>query len=171
MALVVGAVMASLAGNPASADDTELAPFFGTYVGHSDPADDGEKVKRDLGVSIEPADDDGFRLTWTTVRHKLDGRRKEDKITIDFLPVRRQGIFSSAMRRDKFGHRIPLNPLKGDPYVWARVYAMRIRADGGYEMQVYDRTLVGDGLALVFSRVRDGETLRSITGTLRRTGD
>ena len=176
--LVIAGFMMWFAGPPALADTEELKSFYGTYVGQSDPVPGGERLKRDLGVSIVPTDDNGFRLTWTTARHKRDGRRKEHEITIEFVPIRREGLYSSAMRRNKFGHRIPLDPLKGDPYVWARVldktltvHAMIITEDGGYEMQVYKRTLFDSGINLRFDRVRDGITLRSITGTLRRVGD
>ena len=81
--------------------------------------------------------------------------------------------FSAPVRRLK-----TLNPLKGDPYVWARqeggtltVYAMVITEDGSYEMQQYDRKLTEDGLDLAFSRIRDGEQLKVIKGTLKRVGD
>ena len=43
---------------------------------------------------------------------------------------------------------------------------MLVTDDGGYEMQVYDRTLTGDGMDLNFTRVRDGKTLKNITGSL-----
>ena len=43
---------------------------------------------------------------------------------------------------------------------------MMVTDDGGYEMQVYDRTITGNGMDLKFSRVRDGKTLKLITGSL-----
>ena len=176
--LAIAGLVMGFASQPALAGGDELKPFYGTYIGQSDPVAGGEAVKRDLGVHIVPADDNGFRLTWTTARHKSDGRRKEQEITIEFVPIRREGLYSSAMRRNKFGHRIPNDPLKGDPYVWARihdktltVHALVITEDGGYEMQAYTRTLVESGLNLRFDRIRDGVTLRTITGSLRRIGD
>jgi hypothetical protein len=79
------------------------------------------------------------------------------------------------MHRDVFGYSGPLDPLKGEPYVWARiagstltVYTLRIIDDGGYEIQTFDRTLTSDGLDLRFSRQRDGKVLQPITGTLKR---
>jgi hypothetical protein len=160
---------------PAAAGNEALEPFLGPYAGKSDPVANDETLQRDLGVIIEEADDDGFRLTWTTARNKAYGRRKEREISIEFVPIRREGMFSSAMRRNKFGHHVPLDPLKGDPYVWAKVqdktlliHALIITEDGGYEMQTYKRALVDGGLDLRFDRIRDGINLRSITGTLRR---
>ncbi len=72
-----------------------------------------------------------------------------------------------------FGNAVPLDPLKGDPYVWARVhedsltvYALHVLEDGGYEMQTYARTRIPEGLDLKYSRVRDGEILRTVNGIL-----
>ncbi|MDP6806002.1 MAG: hypothetical protein QF902_11850 [Rhodospirillales bacterium] len=48
---------------------------------------------------------------------------------------------------------------------------MVITEDGSYEMQQYDRTLTEDGLALAFSRIRDGKQLKDIKGELKRVGD
>ena len=47
-----------------------------------------------------------------------------------------------------FGHQVPLDPLKGDPYVWCRIvgrvltlYSLQITDDGGYDLQIYERTV------------------------------
>ena len=65
--------------------------------------------------------------------------------------------------------------MQGDPYVWARIvgdtltiYALVVLEEGGYQMQVYDRTLSEAGLELEFSRIRNGERLRNIATTLKR---
>ena len=44
--------------------------------------------------------------------------------------------------------------------------ALHVLEDGGYEMQTYARTRIPEGLALVYSRVRDGEVLRTVESTL-----
>jgi hypothetical protein len=79
------------------------------------------------------------------------------------------------MRKDLFGQAVPLDPLEGDPYVWARidgdtlsVHALLITETGGYELQAYNRTLIEGGLRLEYSRVRDGKVLRTVTGVLTR---
>jgi hypothetical protein len=79
------------------------------------------------------------------------------------------------MHRDTFGHAEPLDPLKGEPYVWAgisgptlTVHALLITNDGGYEIQVYRRTLTADGMALTFSRNRNGRELKTVYGVLGR---
>ena len=68
----------------------------------------------------------------------------------------------------------PINPLnEGDPFVWATikgdtltVYALLITEAGGYELQTYARTLTADGMRLSFTRLRDGQQLKAITGVL-----
>jgi hypothetical protein len=79
------------------------------------------------------------------------------------------------MRTDVFGNAVPLDPLNGDPYIWARLdgakfwmYALFVTDTGGYEMQTYERTLVPGGMDLRYSRVRDGEVLRTVTGKLKK---
>ena len=128
--------------------------------------------KRDLRVKITPHPN-GFTVEWTSVTKMASGKLKRKTYAINFLPTRRENIFRSGERTDMFGHAVPLDPLKGDPFVWARlhedtltVFALHVLEDGGYEMQTYARTRIPDGLALVYSRVRDGEVLRTVESTL-----
>ena len=158
--------------SPAWARDMPIETFFGHYAGQTISIVGGEVKERDLSVSIK-GNDTAFTVDWTAIIRKSSGKIKRTQYSIEFHPTKRKNIFSSAMKTNMFGHRQALDPLKGDPYVWARitgatltVYALLITDDGGYEMQVYDRTLTDDGLHLRFSRVRNGETLRLIEGTL-----
>jgi hypothetical protein len=48
------------------------------------------------------------------------------------------------------------------------MYALFVAETGGYEMQTYERTLVAAGMDLRYSRVRDGEVLRTVTGKLKK---
>lgn len=41
---------------------------------------------------------------------------------------------------------------------------MVVLDDGRYELQQYDRTLTGQGMELVFRRLRDGEQARTVKG-------
>ena len=175
--LAVAAIAAFGATTGVLAEEVSISSFFGEYVGQSiTSTDEGLRV-RDLSVEIKERKD-GFTIEWTTITVHVDGKNKRKSYDIDFRSTPRDDIYASEMRRDKFGGQVPLNPLKGDPYVWARqeggtltVYAMVITEDGSYEMQQYDRTLTEDGLDLAFSRVRDGEQLKLIKGTLKRVGD
>ena len=156
------------------ADDSAITPFIGEYVGRSLQAPNEPLSPRDLSIEISPHGQRGFTLEWTTLIHDGGGERRQS-YSIDFTPSERQGIFSSAMHRDAFGHAEPLDPLKGEPYVWAAitgqtltVHAMLITDDGGYEMQVYSRTLTASGMSLKFSRNRNGQELKTVYGTLAR---
>ena len=172
-AILVFAAIACAAA-PAQAQDKPFSAFFGEYEGSSISSTEQGLSKRDLSVSIQPKDK-GFTLKWTTVTYKKAGKAKRKAYSIDFRPSARPTIFASAMRKNKFGGSVPLDPLKGEPYVWGRlhgstltVHALMITDDGGYEVQVYERTLTETGLDLTFSRIRDGEQLKLIKGTLKK---
>ena len=155
---------------PATA--TEIEGFFGEYEGETVTDYQGELRKRDLRVKIS-AHPEGFTVDWTSVTRKANGKLKRKAHSINFLPTGRENIFRSGERKNMFGHAVPMDPLKGDPYVWARlhedtltVFALHVLEDGGYEMQVYARTRIPEGLALQYSRVRDGEVLRAVDAKL-----
>lgn len=148
--------------------------FFGRFEGTAIVEGGSELSKRDLRVEIRPSDK-GFLIEWVALIQKPDGRTKRSAYKIPFRATRRAGIYGSAMKNDMFGHPVPLNPLKGEPYVWARVvgnvlttYFMIITETGGYEMQVYTRELVNGNMELVYTRNRNGKLLRTVVGTLSR---
>ena len=159
----------------ASAQAAEIDPFVGSYQGEATLVSNGKESHRDLSVKISKLDD-GFRLNWQTTTQRADGSEKTKSYTIDFFPSNREHIYQSAMKANLFGGREPLDPMKGDPYVWSYfkgdtlvVHALIINEEGGYEMQTYDRTLVKEGLALKFNRIRNGEPLKQIETILKRT--
>jgi hypothetical protein len=159
---------------PALAADAALEQFFGAYVGQTNQAPNEPLEPRDLATKISPHGTNGFTLEWTTVIHRADGPTRRS-YAVNFSPSDRPGIFSSAMRSDVFGQSEPLDPLKGDPYLWAQlsgrtltVHAMLITDDGGYEMQTYERTLAEGGMILRFSRNLNGREMRTIIGKLKR---
>lgn len=152
----------------------DIEQFVGEYVGETTFTDGDTEYKRDLGVSITKTKQ-GFKIIWKTTTHKPSGEIKAKTYEIEFHSTKRENIYSSAMRTNVFGGRTALDPMEGDPYVWARitddtlsVYALLVTEEGGYEMQVYDRTLTPDGLDLKFSRIRDGKNLRLIEARLKR---
>ena len=96
-----------------------------------------------------------------------DVRRKSS--TLSFIPTNKYNVFRSATGGD---------PLSGVPLTWARlvgntltVHSLVVDDDGTYNMLTYDRTLSGTGMALVFTRVRDGEPVRKVEGKLIKYGD
>jgi hypothetical protein len=93
--------------------------FYGEWVGTavSDPG--GEIAPRDIWAKIA-AQGQGFSITWVLVIHKAAGNDKRSELTVSFQPTQRPNIYSSAMRVNAFGNATPLDPLRGDPYMWAR---------------------------------------------------
>lgn len=165
--------LATALAGPASSAETSIEAFFGKYTGQTVTSGGDEFSKRDLSVNIKAAGKGRFTIDWITFTRSASGERKRKEYSISFKPSERKNVFASAMKKNLFGKSVPLNPIKGEPYVWARihgktltVHAMMVTDDGGYEMQVYDRTLTGDGMDLKFSRVRDGKILKQITGSL-----
>ena len=162
-----------IAAQPARAQSTPaIQPFLGVYAGQTVFASDAGYSKRDMNVMIE-REGQGFLLEWTTVTQKANGKDKTKTHTVAFQPSGRPGIYQPVGKIDRFGNKVPLEPLKGDPQVWARiegktlsVYATVITEDGGVEMQTYDRTLVPGGMDLHFTRIRNGRPLKEIKARL-----
>jgi len=155
----------------------EIDKFVGVYAGKFEGDIDGQESKRDLKVKIEDIDD-GFNASWKTTTFK-SGKEKTKEYSIDFQETDRDHIYEAAQKKNLFGGKEPLDPMKGDPYFWARiegnkltVFAMVVREDGGYEMQTYDRMLTDSkNLDLTFLRVRDGRMLKAIKVSLDRISE
>ncbi len=167
--------LALLFGHVARASAHEVSDFLGQYSGSAEVTQsDGTRDLRNLSVVISETKN-GFEVQWSTVTEKEDGRRKEKSYTVEFIRSDRRGIFSAAMHRNVFGHEVQQDPMKGQPYVWARltgdtltVFSMFIHQNGDYEMQQYDRSLTAEGLALVFQTHRNGQPVRQIETKLLR---
>ncbi|EEE36325.1 hypothetical protein RKLH11_158 [Rhodobacteraceae bacterium KLH11] len=153
----------------------DIAPFLGDYTGSAEVIDsDGTSTPRDMSVSIHEIRG-GFNISWSTISYKADGRIKDEKYSVDFQSSDRPDVYSAAMKRNVFGHEVPLDPMKGEPFVWGRiegntltVFSLFIAENGGYELQQFDRTLAEGGLNLSFSRFRDGVKSRSVETFLRK---
>jgi hypothetical protein len=167
LALIAAILLAASAG--ARAADHDIKAFFGTFQGGG-VANDADSLyfgvtARDFDFQIAPSGN-GFEVKWTSVIRgggtpsKPDVRRKTTSLT--FAPTGRQGIWRAAESGD---------PVGGGTAAWARiggntlsVYLMVVLDDGRYELQQYDRTLTGQGMELVFRRLRDGEQVRTVKG-------
>jgi hypothetical protein len=175
-AIVLGLLVSVLlAAAAAEAQDAAIQRFFGTYAGEAISESGDELDKRDINAEITPQGK-GFKIRFTVVVKRGSDKPKRDEYTITFLPSKRANIYSSAMRTDVFGNSVPKDPLVGDPYMWARLdgnklwrYALFVTESGGYEMQTYEYVLTPTGLDLRYSRVRDGEVLRTVTGKLKKS--
>ncbi len=159
----------------AQAASADISRFIGDYTGSAEIVSaDGSTAKRDMSVRIQ-SNKYGFSVQWTSATHKPDGRIKEKSFSINFVPSQRAGIYAAAMQRNVFGHEVPLDPMKGEPFVWARieadtlsVFSLFVDDVGGYELQQFDRTLTEGGLMLKFTNLRNGEKQRSVSTFLQR---
>jgi hypothetical protein len=172
--LAAAAVILAAAGLRAQ-DAAPIDAFFGTWEGTA-IAEDSESLffdvtSRDMNVEIRQADG-GFRVFWTALLRRggdpenPDVYRRSAELT--FRPAAEPGLYEAESSG---------NPLEGGVLSWARlhgrtlsVYQLTLNEEGGYELTSYDRTLTGQGMELVFRRLRDGEPVRSVTGRLVKTG-
>lgn len=142
--------------------------FFGRYQGESTSIPEGEVAKRSISVSIGPAKE-GFVVEWEVA--KGDGR------AVTFVPTKRKNIYKSAMRRDVFGHAAPMNPLKGDPFVWAitavdtlTVYMLQVTKSGEQDLRIYKHSLTPHGIESELIRFYGSEPIKRVRGTLQKVG-
>ncbi len=172
--LVVLVVVFALVPARAEAAEHPIGPFVGDYLGHTISSGASGLTENDLSVSIRAADK-GFVLKWTTITERADGTRQRRSFAMEFQPAADQFMTSDSSTAKRFAPLSPVAPLKGDPYVWARieggtlvVHIMLVIDDGGYEMQVFERTLTERGLNLKLIRVRNGRAFAPVTGSLLR---
>lgn len=159
----------------AAAAQADVSRFLGSYEGTAKVSSaDGSTRKRDMSVEIAQTDQ-GFSVAWTTNTYRPDGSAKEKSYLIEFVPSDRGDVYSSAMKRNVFGHDVQLDPMKGEPYVWGRfegdtlsVYSLFVTVDGGYEIQQFNRTLADGGLDLDYKSVRNGEIQRTVSTFLKK---
>ena len=153
--------------------DLKIEDFAGSYSGSAQVVrSSGEIEDRDLSVEISETDR-GFRVSWRTTTYRASGGSRQKSYSIEFLPTQRDGIFAAAMRKNVFGHSVQNDPMKGEPYVWARivgatmtVYSLFVDQQGDYELQEYARTRVEGGLEVKFKSLRDGQVARRVTAFL-----
>jgi len=167
-------VLVGLGSAPAAWAGAPIDPLVGKFSGEVEIETDNGLQKRSVTVTIAKTSR-GFTVDWTTTIPKTKGRRKIKKYTIQFSQAQRKKLYPAGMRRNLFGKLVPLNPLKGDPYMWAAirngtlfVYGMHVTDDGGYEFQINERRVDGDTMHVTFRRFRDGQQLKAINATLKR---
>jgi hypothetical protein len=171
--IISGLVLALI--HPVTHAGASFERFFGSYRGESTSIPEGEVSKRAMSVVIKPTKK-GFVVEWEAEISKTAGRSKHKGLSISFIPTNRKNIYKSAMRRDVFGHAGPMDPLKGDPFIWARiagdtltVYVIRVTESGGQDLRIYKRWLTPQGMESEFVRFYDSEPIRRISGVLKRS--
>lgn len=154
-----------------AADALSIADFVGHFSGEAQAqASDRFFIQqlRDTDVDLR-AEDDGFRLRWTTVIHsgegdttKLRQRAAEMRLVAGPLP-------------HQFRTAEPFEPFTEKPTAWAYiegnrlvVHVLSIMADGNYELQTYERTLSDNTMTLHFSRISPGQPELVVSGRLIR---
>ncbi len=173
LATVAGllAFAASFALPARAADQLTPAAFYGTWSGGgvSENKDSiyFHMTARDIDVKVEPVGQ-GFKIAWTTVIRRGGNPEKPNvrKVQTErtFVPTRELRVWRCTDSGD---------PLQGKELCWARVHErtlsvrqMVLLDDGVYEIQQYDRTLGATGMQLNYTLLRDGGTVRTVSGRL-----
>jgi len=158
-----------------SQNQVDIKKFFGVFEGQTVDIKPGETRSRQVNVVIEAYGEDGFKVDWKIVMNKIDGRQKLRSSSIAFKPTIRPGIYTSAMQKDLFGNEVPLDPVAGDPFVWAtlkkevlRINRLIITDEGGFELQIFKRSLDKQGLTVQFSRYLEGERQTFLPAKIKR---
>ncbi len=153
------------------ADESIYSKFFGTFSGQTEV---DENQIRNLEVEIKPIKK-GFNISWKTIKSDQAGSGKTKAYSIDFAESDRSGIYGSAMKTNLFGGQEALDPMKGEPYFWAKVtgdtltvYGMLITEQGDYEIQRYDRTLKGDKMELIYTLSKAGQIVKTVNAQLSK---
>ncbi len=160
----------------AAQDTVAISAFYGQWSGsgvsESNVSLYFRLTSRDLDVSIAPQGD-GFVVDWTTVQRQRgdpNNPTPERKSSVlRFVRTDRPSVWRATGSSD---------PLLDERYAWARVkgqtltvHTLAIAGDGGYEMQIYTRTLTPLGMNLDFVAFRDGEERRTAKGRLVKVAD
>jgi hypothetical protein len=159
-----------LAAGAALAREVGIAAFYGRWQGgglsESEISVHFQVSSRDLDVHIRP-EGDGFAITWTTIQRQkgpADNPTPVNKTTsMTFVPTGKPNVWRAREATD---------PLAG-PFAWATlrgqtltVNSMAVDANGGFELQIYQRTLTGNGMELDYTRIKDGDQVRTAKGRL-----
>ncbi len=157
----------------------KLSGFFGKWhgLGTAESRDDPyfRLTARDLDVTIAappPEADaaDGFSVTWTTLSRdsgsSMQPTWRTRSAALLFKPTEQANVWREAHSTD---------PLR-QPYAWAQLvghtltmYLLTIPTNGGVELQVYERTVVGDTMQLLFTRFSNDDNIRTVKARLTRT--
>ena len=177
--LVLAASLAFPATAVAQKRTLSIGHFFGTFSGGGVAENEDSLyfavTARDFDVVIGPGPTSargGFTVSWTSVIRgggDVDKPRVRKKSTTrTFVAGSVPGVFTGATSGD---------PLTGKEMSWARikenaliVYLMVIDKSGAYQLQRYERKLSGTGMELTFTRLKDGEKVRTVKGRLIKTG-
>jgi len=177
MLAVAGALTLADAGPVAAQDGDPVGPFVGTYVGTAEVfGPDGTlEERRDMDIVVVDEPRGGFTIRWINVT-LVDGRRDVPGVErrldeVRFMEGESPGRFVEEVRGSLFERRRAVEPLEGDPIVWARIdgdslgiFNFVLRDDGAYALQTYERILTDVGMDIVYRSIVEGEVIRRIEG-------
>lgn len=152
--------------------ETNLDPFAGQWRGVVVEHKDGFELAADSMVLQLKQDAKGFDLKWGTPDGGDQAR---------FIETDQPGVFStSASKRGfmgLFSSSEEINPLAGDPLIWARfeadsltVYKLAIDDLGAFSLDRFHMVPAENSLQLRFTRRAHGEAERSFVARLERVG-
>ena len=140
-----------------------IDPFVGFWQGTSAPQG---AVLRDATVIVEREPGQAFTLTWKNFSSADDGAGLVlRERTLDFVPSGRPGLWRAEDSGDPVTGFAAWASIDGDTLT---VDVVAVNEAGGLERQTYQRTVSGDEMMLLFTRVRDGAEDREIQGRLFR---
>lgn len=146
--------------------DTVLDRFAGYWLGTTAPQGD---ILREATVIVEPEAGQAFTITWKnfSAADRGEGMVMREQ-TLRFLP----DATTARWRADTTGD--PIDTFSA----WATladdtltVDIVAVGDDGALERQTYRRTVAGDEMSLLYTRLRDGADDRIIEGTLVRLSE
>jgi hypothetical protein len=171
-AFLAATTVALLIATSAWAQSTvSINAFYGKWSGsaisESNISVNFRLTARDMDVEVRPSSN-GFTVLWTTVLRQRgdpnDPTAERRSTELRFEPTNKPNVWRAVGSTD---------PLVDERFAWARiikqtltVHSMVIRNDGGYDLQVYDRTLKSTGMDLEFTAFRDGAARRTAKGRL-----
>ncbi len=121
---------------------------------------------------VTAADGAGFVITWSTLY--IDDENPsvlkiKDSTEIKFAATDNPALFKQVSAPDLW---------TGKAHYWARidgdtlnVTGLVLDADGTYDVTHYARTVQGDAQRVEFTRFKDGQLQRVVTGTLERKAE
>lgn len=156
----------------AAAKDLPISAFAGNWQGNAISENNVSVnfpiTSRDIDVSISPADNGDFTVTWRTLLRQKGSPTNPKEVlketTFTYVKSDVPNVWKNNLGGDVYA---------GDTVSWARiskqtltVYVMAISDVGDYDMQVYKRTLTGPSMELEFTALRDGVIRRTAKGRL-----
>lgn len=150
--------------------------FYGIYQGDTTVVEGSgagtAAATRGSRVETKSAGGSDFTITWSTLYTDDENPSRfkiKDSTEITFTPAATAGAYQQ---------KTPGTLWAGKPYYWARidgntldVSALVLRADGTYDVAHYARTLESETMRLEFTRFKDGQMARHVTGTLRKSAE